>query len=145
MYLPDVNVLIYAFRAESRDHEMYRQWLEETINGDYAYAIAPFVLSSVIRIVTNSRVYREPSPLEEVLDYANLLMEQPNCHIVHPGERHWEIFSKLCVNAGAKGDLIPDAWLAALAIEKGCELVTTDRDHRRFAGLRQRHPLEASY
>jgi toxin-antitoxin system PIN domain toxin len=142
VYLPDVNVLIYAFRPESPDHHSYRHWLEQMINGDYAYAIAPFVLSSVIRITTNPRVYREPSFVEEVLDFADLLMEQPNCHVVQPGERHWEIFSRLCVKCGAAGNLIPDAWLAALAIEKGCELITTDLDHRRFTGLRQRHPLQ---
>ena len=68
----------------------------------------------------------------------------PNRVEVVPGERHWAIFSRLCREAGARGNLIPDAWFAALAIESGCEWITTDRDYARFPGLRWRHPLATS-
>jgi uncharacterized protein len=73
--------------------------------------------------------------------FANALIEAPNCVLVAPGARHWGIFCRLCDQAGVRGNLVPDAWLAALAIETGCEWITTDRDFSRFEGLRYRHPL----
>ena len=74
--------------------------------------------------------------------FADGIRKQPNCVFIQPGERHWEIFARLCKEAGVKGNLVPDAYLAALAIEAGCEWITTDRDFSRFPGLRWRHPLE---
>lgn len=80
----------------------------------------------------------------QALAFADALRAQTNAVIVSPGSRHWQIFEGLCVAAGAKGDLVPDAYLAALAIESGCEWITTDRDFSRFPGLRWRHPLAGS-
>jgi len=81
-------------------------------------------------------------PTAKALEFANVLRSQPNVVVVSPGERHWEIFADLCVRAGAKANLIPDAYHAALAIESGSEWITTDRGFARFPGLRWRHPLE---
>lgn len=100
------------------------------------------VLGSFLRIVTNGRIYRTPAPMKAALGFANVVRDQPNCAEIEPGDRHWQIFCGLCVRADVKGNLVPDAWLAALAIEKGCELVTADRDYARFAGLVSRHPLD---
>jgi toxin-antitoxin system PIN domain toxin len=79
--------------------------------------------------------------LDRALAFADALRAQPNAVVVAPGDRHWGIFRQLCIGAGAKGNLVADAYLAALAIESGSEWITTDRDFSRFAGLRWRHPL----
>jgi hypothetical protein len=141
MILPDVNVLLYAFRRDSPRHADYRRWLEEVVNGDEAYGIAPQVLASVIRVSTHPRIYLQPSKLEEALGFCRSLMLPDTCTVVHPGERHWEIFASLCGKALATGNLVQDAWFAALAIESGCEWVTTDRDYARFPGLRWSTPF----
>jgi toxin-antitoxin system PIN domain toxin len=141
LILPDVNVLIYAFRADANRHEDYKRWLEAVVNGSAAYAIAPQVLASFVRICTHRRIFARPSALTDVLEFCRVLLEQPNANVVTPGERHWSIFVSLCERSGATGNLIQDAWLAALAIESGCEWITTDSDYGRFADLRSRRPL----
>jgi hypothetical protein len=139
--IPDVNVLVYAHRAEAADHESYRRWLEMVANGDESFALADIVLSGFVRVVTHSRIFRPPSPIDDALGFAEDLLAQPNCAMIRPGRRHWTLFARLCRESGIQGNLVPDAYLAALAIEGGCELVTTDRDFARFQGLRWRHPL----
>jgi hypothetical protein len=91
--------------------------------------------------VTLPRVFTPPSPIRSALDFVRQVREQPNCCIIAPGSRHWQIFTDLCQSLSAAGNLIPDVWFAALAIESDCEWVTTDRDYERFPGLRHRHPL----
>lgn len=142
MLLPDVNVLVYAFRPDSRDHDGYRDWLTDLLNGESAYACADLVLSGFVRVVTHPRIFAVPSPLAEALHFADVVREQPQCVPVAPGVRHWALFRRLCDEADARGNVVPDAYLAALAIESGCEWVTTDRDFTRFRGLRCRHPLQ---
>jgi toxin-antitoxin system PIN domain toxin len=141
MILPDVNVLVIAFRLGAPDHERHAAWLSGVLESDTIYAVAPQVLSSVIRIVTNRRIFPSPAGLSSALDFCDTLITQPNCRIVQPGPRHWRIFSELCVTSKASGDLIPDAWFAALAIEHGCEWITHDGDYEKFAGLRWRPPF----
>jgi toxin-antitoxin system PIN domain toxin len=139
--LPDVNVLLYAFRSDSVRHEGYREWLERVVNGDEAYAMSPQVLSSVVRIATHARIFVAPSRREDALSFARVLLEQPTCTVVQPGPRHFSIFEDLCRRAAATGNLVQDAWLAALALESGCEWITTDGDFARFPGLRWRRPF----
>lgn len=141
MILPDVNVLIYAFRPDSDGHDRYRAWLESVVNSPAAYGMSPQVLSAVVRIATNPRIYNHPSTLESVLDFAGVLLSQPNCSVIHPGPRHWEIFSAVALQCRAAGNLVQDAWFAALAIESGSEWITTDHDYARFQGLRWRAPF----
>lgn len=124
-----------------RGHAAFREWLTSTVNGDAAYGMSELVLSSFIRVVTNRQVFETPSLLDEAVAAAQLLRTRSNCVLVSPGPRHWEIFVKLCQDAGVKGDLVTDAYLAAIAIESGSEWITTDRDFSRFPGLRWRHPL----
>lgn len=142
MFLVDVNVLVYAHRADAPGHEQHRAWLSELIQSDATYGMSDLVLSGFLRIVTHPRVFRDPTPLETALAFATEVRDRPNCIAVSPGERHWDIFTRLCRAVGARGGLIPDAYLAALAIESGAEWVTTDRDYARFPGLRWRHPLD---
>ena len=141
MVLLDVNVLLYAHRQESPDHDPYRNWLEDVINGSQAYGMADLVLSSFLRIVTHRRIFDPPSPLQSALTFVDQVRDRPNRVSVSPGARHWEIFTRLCAAVQCKGNMVQDAYLAALAIESGSEWITTDRDFSRFPGLRWRHPL----
>ncbi len=141
MVLPDVNVLVYAHREDSPHHAGCRKWVEAVVNGNESYGLSELVLSGFVRVVTHPKVFTRPSPLADALEFTEQLRGGPNCIPVAPGRRHWEIFRALCVEAGARGNLVPDAYLAAMAIEAGCEWVTTDHDFSRFKGLRWRHPL----
>jgi hypothetical protein len=102
--------------------------------------MAPQVLSGVIRITTHPKVFVKPSSMDEVLGFCSILINQSHCLVIQPGERHWEIFTRLCREADARGNLVTDAWFAALTIESGCEWITLDRDYARFPGLRWRVP-----
>jgi len=141
MLAPDVNVLVYAHREELPEHAACRGWLGEAVSADSAFGLSDLVLSGFLRVVTHPRVFKTPTSLDDALAFAEGLRSQPNCVLVQPGPRHWEIFERLCRAAGAKGNIVADAYLAALAIESGCEWVTTDRDYSRFPGLRWRHPF----
>ncbi len=141
MILVDINVLVYAHRRDAPNHAAYRDWLERLINSDQAYGFSELVLSGFLRVVTHPRVFNPPSDLASALAFTQVIRTQPNAVPLAPGPRHWDIFTSLCQTAGAKGNLIPDAYLAALAIESGSQWVTTDRDYSRFPGLNWRHPL----
>ncbi|MBM3290130.1 MAG: type II toxin-antitoxin system VapC family toxin [Candidatus Hydrogenedentes bacterium] len=138
MLLPDVNVLVYAHREETANHDVCRKWLEDVLNGDEAYAISDLVLSGFVRIVTHPKVFKRPSSIGDALAFVEQVRDQPNCVRIEPGSRHWDIFKRLCLETGVKGNLAPDAYLAAMAIESGCEWVSTDQDFSRFKGLRWR-------
>jgi toxin-antitoxin system PIN domain toxin len=140
----DVNVLVYAYREDVPRHEEYRAWLEEAVNSPQPYAISDAILSSFVRIVTHPRIFKTRSDLESALSFVRTLRAQPNAVVVAPGVRHWGLFVDLCRSVDARGDLIADAYLAALAIETGSELITTNRDFARFPGLHWRHPLAAT-
>ena len=141
MILPDVNILVHAFRADSPEHPTCRAWLDGVVNGDARYGMAPQVLSGVIRITTHPKVFAVPSSLDEVLRFSDILLAQAHCVIIQPSERHWQIFKRLCTEADARGNLVPDAWFAALAIESGCEWITLDHDYARFPDLQWRVPV----
>lgn len=142
MILPDVNVLVYAFREELADHAKYRAWLHGRIRAPEAFGLSELVLSGVLRILTHPRIMSPPAPLDRALEFVSALRSQPNAVLLAPGPRHWQIFVTLCGAAAAKGNLVSDAYHAALALEHGCEWITTDRDYSRFPDLRWRHPLE---
>jgi hypothetical protein len=118
-----------------------RDWLESHVNSDVAYGVADLVLSGFVRVVTHPRVFQQPTPLETALTFVADVRDRPNCVVVHAGDRHWEIFTRLCRQTQVRGNLVADAFLAALAVESGSEWITTDRDYARFPGLRWRHPL----
>lgn len=142
MILSDVNVLVYAFRKDVPDHARYRAWLQDVVGAPAAFGVCDLVLSGFLRVVTHPKVFKKPSTWSEAHAFVKVLREQPNCRCIASGERHWEIFIDLCRRIRPKGNLVADAFLAALAIEWGCEWITTDRDYARFPGLKWRHPLE---
>lgn len=140
MILPDVNVLIYAFRSDVPQHAESRRWLIGVVEGDAPFGVSPAALGALVRITTNPRAYKVPSEVDEAFGFCEDLLGQPHCHVVEPGERHWAIFRRLCVETGTRGARVTDAWFAALAIESGCEWITFDRDFARFPGLMWRVP-----
>ncbi|MGH8937898.1 MAG: type II toxin-antitoxin system VapC family toxin [Actinomycetes bacterium] len=141
MLLADVNVFIYAHRPESPRAEEHRDWLGDALHGDEPFGVSESVLASFLRIVTHHRVYREPTPPEVALAFCSAVLSAPAAVAVRPWPRHWGLFSRLYETVGARGNLVPDTYLAALAIEHGATWVTTDRGFARFPGLRWRLPL----
>jgi len=141
MIVPDVNVLVYAARDDAARHPEFRTWLYDAMHGPEAVGLSELVLSGVVRVLTHPRVFDPPMPLGDALAYVDALRIQPRAIPLRPGSRHWSIFAELCRTGAARGNLVPDAYHAALAMEAGGEWVTTDRDFARFPGLRWRHPL----
>lgn len=142
MVLPDVNVLVHAWRPDADRHEQYRRWLEAAVFSNQSFGLSDLVLSGFVRVVTHVNVVRSSRTISAAFEFVSVLRDLPNCVIVAPGRRHWQIFADLCRSSGARGNLIADAYHAALAIEHGCEWITTDRDFARFPGLHWRHPLD---
>jgi toxin-antitoxin system PIN domain toxin len=134
--LPDVNPLVYAFRTDAPQHAVSSEWLKHIIEGDQKFALSKLTLSALVRITTNRRSYPLVSSLDDAFGFCNDLLGQPHCQLIEPGERHWEIFRRLCVETGTRGPDVTDAWYAALAIEWGCEWITFDRDFLKFPDLK---------
>lgn len=144
MKLCDVNVLIYAHRPDSSpEHSRYQKLLTEMACSNSAFGISESVLSGFVRIVTNPKVFKNPTPVDTALAFCNELRKRPQACILRPSERNWSIFQQLCRDIPASGKLVADAWHAALAIEYDCEWISTDSDFSRFPGLRWKHPLKA--
>lgn len=142
MILVDVNILVFAHREEMPSHDRYREWVDRLSAAPEAFGMSDLVLSSFVRIVTNPKAFRDPTPPVRALAFADALRSRPNCVRIAPGPRHWQIFADLCRGPNVRGPLVPDAWLAALAIESGSELVTDDGDFASFPGLRWRRPFD---
>ena len=141
MIIPDVNVLVYAARDDTNRHAEYREWLVRAMRGPEAVGLSELVLSGVVRVLTHARVFNPPMSIVEALAFVDALRAQPRAVALRPGERHWSLFTALCRDGDARGNLVADAYHAALAIEAGAEFITTDRDFARFPGLRWRPPF----
>ena len=135
MRLFDVTVLVNAHRADSDHHELCLTFLDETLASPAAFGLTPIVLSGFLRIVTHPRIFKTPTPPIDALEFIEVLRDQPHVEIVEPGPRHWDIFTALVEETSARGNLVPDAYLAAIAIESGSEWVSIDGDFARFSGL----------
>jgi toxin-antitoxin system PIN domain toxin len=138
--LPDVNVLVYAFRLDVPDHAVAHRWLRTVLSSNALFGLSPLVLSAVVRVTTNPRAFGQPSVREEAFEFCDYLLNQAHCQLVEPGRRHWDIFKALCNETDTRARRVTDAWFAALAIESGCEWITFDRDFARFPGLHWRRP-----
>jgi hypothetical protein len=139
--LLDANVLIYAIDADSPQHERARRWLEQTLSSDTAVGLPWIVVLAFVRITTRAGVLRQQLSAEDAIAFVDQWLDQPYVEMVGPGPAHWPLLKQLLRAAGAAGNLTTDAHLAALAIEGGCELASTDHDFRRFAGVRLINPL----
>ncbi|HEX4158831.1 MAG TPA: TA system VapC family ribonuclease toxin [Rhizomicrobium sp.] len=109
MILPDVHVLIHAFRSDSSRHTDCKPWLDGVAQGDAQFGVSPLALAALVRITSNPRIFREPGPIAEAFGFCDNLMSQPNCARVVPGGRHWEIFERLACATATRGPRITDA------------------------------------
>ncbi len=142
MLLPDVNVLIYAHREDSTpDHSRYADWITRLATGPEPFALSVLALAGLVRITTNPRIFQPASTWEQVFAFTAELVQRPTARVIAPGPNHLVIFERLCRESRAKGKLVADAQHAAVAIEHGCTMVSTDSDFDRFPGLRWQHPL----
>lgn len=135
MILPDVNVLVGAFRPDSPLHPRCKPWFDQTMAGSDPFAISKLALSAAVRIATNRKAFNPPSPIENAFGFCNDILAQPHCLAIETGEQHWGIFQRLCEEAGIADNDVTDAWYAALAIEHDCTWITCDRGFARFRGL----------
>lgn len=141
MILCDVNILVYAHKEGAARHQEYHRWLRDQLGADEPFGVSDLILSGFLRVVTHPRIFDPPSGWAEARDFVAALRSADNAVPVTPGRRHWRIFEELAEHSNARGNDIPDAYLAALAIESGAEWITADRGFRRFPKLRWRHPL----
>ncbi len=141
MILPDVNVLVYAQRRDMPGHEQYRAWLEAALNGDEPVALVGPVASGFLRVVTNRRIFVTPTPLASAVANLETMLTAPAAVTPDlPGGGVRALIAQ-CRAGEASGDLVSDAYLAAVASALGAELISADRDFARFPGLRWRRPL----
>ncbi len=144
MILPDVNVLVYAYRRESAHHLRYANWLTDVVGGAEELALSEGTLTGFLRIVTNPRIYADPAPAAHALAFADALCRAARRRWVSVTDSVWATFALLVDDdAQLRGNLLPDAWLAALAKAHGCRLATADRGFARFAGLDWFDPARA--
>jgi hypothetical protein len=141
--LVDANLLIYAIDSDSPHHERARPWLERVLSAADPVGLPWIVILAFIRITTRDGIMRRPLPLEAALAYVQAWLRQPCVEAVGPGERHWPILCRLLEATGAAGNLTSDAHIAALALERGAAICSTDHDFARFAGIRHVNPLAA--
>jgi toxin-antitoxin system PIN domain toxin len=141
LILVDANILLYAEDSLNPNHEGARSWWDTQLSGSSIVCLCWTVLCAFIRIATNPRIFEYPLSLEQALDRVQSWLDQPCTRVIRPTERHWTIFRQMLVDGQAVANLVTDAHLAALAIEHGCELVSTDSDFARFSKLKWKNPL----
>lgn len=142
MILLDANILVHIHRQDADRHAEIKDWIEGSLQQLAGVAVSDLVLSGSLRIITHPKVFKVPTPLAKALEFVEDFRSREKVRLLAPGPAHWEIFTALCRRVEARGNLVPDAYHAALAIEHGCEWITLDRGFARFPGLRWRHPLD---
>lgn len=143
MLFSDVNILVHAIQPDQApEAPKVRKWLDTHLGDSETIGISEFVLSSMTRIVTQSRLYNIPNTPSQCMQFADALLSAPNVQVVRPGARHWAIFRDLVTTHRLRGNDVPDAYLASLAMEQGATFVTLDRGFNRFDRLRTLNPLD---
>lgn len=140
MLLLDVNVVLAAHRDDHPHHQMVRGWFDRQIAGDEPFSVPLTVWASFLRVATNRRIFSTPTPRVDAFAFIEATCAQPHHLALGPGPRHLAILRRVCDEVDAVGDLVPDAVLAAIAVEHGLEVVTLDRDFARFSAVRHRRP-----
>jgi len=144
MTLIDANLLIYAYNPAAEHHAAARRWLEATIGAGLPVRLAWMTVLAFVRIMTSTQIFRRPLSIEEAAAIVDQWLAQSNVDVLEAGEQHWALLRQTLVDGQASGSLVSDAHLAALAIEHGATLATTDRDFARFAGLKTTNPIDLS-
>ena len=141
MKTPDANLLIYAYDENSEHHKRAKQWLEKKLSSPELFGLSWQVIAAFLRISTNLRIFTLPFTLSEAIEIVHEWLARPQVKILVPTEKHWQIFSSLILEGQTNGAMMMDAHLAALAIEHGAVLATTDRDFARFSKVKTINPL----
>ena len=141
MIVLDANLLLYAYDSDSDKHAKARAWVEEAFSGASPVGLPWQTLSAFMRIVTNPRLTGKRFTPAEVVEIVDQWVNQPNVRLLGPGDNHWSFLRQMIADGQVRGPLITDAQLAALTIEYGGVLHTTDRDFSRFPGLRWKNPI----
>jgi len=140
MLLPDLNVLINAHRTDSPAHVGARNWLRSAFAGEEVMGLCAPVLMGLVRVLTHPRVFDPPDTLEEAFAFVDALTGHPNAVVLNPGRDHLRLFREMCVSAEARGDLVADAYLAALAAETAATVVSAGGHFARFPDVDWRRP-----
>ena len=141
MILIDANLLLYAYNAKDPRHDRARDWVQRQLAGTEPVCLCWPVVNAFIRIGTNPRAFERPMTLDEAIERVTSWLGQPCVRLIVETAEHWDVLADLLRRGQATGNLVTDAHLAALAIEHGCELNSTDADFARFPKLRWRNPL----
>lgn len=142
MILPDVNLLLYAHNSDAPEHPGTIRWLQNAIFGKERFGLSWEIVLGFIRIASTPRLFANPPAVDEIVTVVDNWLARSNVVLLVPGDRHWSIFKDLLPQSRARGPLIMDAHLAALAIEHGATFCTNDRDFLRFPGLKVEFPLQ---
>ena len=143
MILVDANVLLYCYNAGAAEHERCRTWLDRAFADVTPVAFTWLTILAFIRVSTSQRIFQQPLTMVEATANVSRWLARSNAVLLEPGPGHWEMLKEILLDAQATGPLTTDAAIAAIAIENGAALCTTDRDFRRFTGLRLIDPLAA--
>ena len=141
MLLLDVNVVLATQRLDHPHHAVVREWFDDMLRRESPFTVPMLIWASFLRLTTNRRIFEVPTPRSEAFAFMAATRAQPAHLQLDPGPRHLELLRALCEEADASGDLVPDAVIAAVAKEHGCEVVTLDRDFARFTTVRHRRPI----
>ena len=142
MKIVDINLLIYAINKDTPHHSKARKWLEYSLSSDEPFGFAWIVILGFLRIITNGRIMPRPLAPDVALDTIDEWLQQPPSLTIVPSQQHWSIFKEILMPLGTAANLTSDAHLAALAIEHGARLYSTDNDFSRFKSLRWTNPIE---
>lgn len=140
MLLLDVNVVLAAHRGDHPQHSIVRAWLDDLLVGEEDFGVPATVWAAFLRLSTNRRIFDLPTPIADAFEFIEAIVAQPRHLDIEPGARHLVLLRRLCSEAEAVGDLVPDAVLGAIAVESGAVVITLDRDFARFDGVRHSRP-----
>ena len=141
MIVPDANVLIYAVDERAPLHRAARAWLEKRLSGEEVVGFAWVALLAFLRVSTRPLVFEQPLTVAQAFDVVDRWLAQPSAEILHPGDQHRQLLREMLEHVGTGGNLVPDAHLAALAVEHGAFLATGDHDFQRFPRVRVVDPF----
>ena len=142
MIFVDTNILLYAEDSLSKVHDRACEWWDRQLSGSAPVCLCWTVVNAFIRIGTNPRVFEQPLSLDEATMRVESWLQQPCVRVVVPTERHWTVYGRLLHSGKASANLVTDAHLAALAVEHGCTVYSTDTDFARFRGVKWIDPLQ---
>ena len=144
MTILDANLLLYAYNADAPEHDAARARVQGILAGRDWVGLAWLTIWAFLRISTNPRLFLQPLPVQEAFEIVRGWLALPSVVIIQPGTRHTDILEELAVENQAGGPLLTDAALAAMAIEQGAVLASTDRDFSRFPRLQWLNPIEVN-